>query len=216
MTNNNDLSTVGAGFAHEAFGSQSTFKAALVALSYPGRPVALAPDAEIPQTLYPTSSSLLLALLDQDCKLWLSPKLVNSPAATWLTFHTGCALTQDPAQAQFAWVNDMADLPPLAAFANGSDEDPEQSTTVLVDVPELRTPTALDSACAFLTLKGPGIPGTRTLGFPGLPLELLGRFASMWADNHESFPRGTDVIFTAPTLIAGLPRSTHIYLSQER
>ncbi len=216
MMTPHDLSTIGAGFAHEAFGSQATFRAALRALSYPGRLVELAPDADIPHALHPTSSALLLALLDQDCRLWLSPKLVNSQAATWLMFHTGCALTQDPKQAQFAWVSDMADLPSLASFATGSDDYPDQSTTVLIDVPELDNPAVGHVAPGCLTLRGPGILGTSTLNFPGLHLEVLECFASMWADNQVSFPRGVDVLFTAPTMIAGLPRSTHIHFSQER
>eukprot|EP01035_Chromulina_nebulosa_P040011 gene40011-54094_t len=75
-----------------ALGSQSVFRAALHALSHPGRVVELPHDAQTPSRGHAASAALLLALLDPDCTLWLSPSLAGSDAAAWLRFHRGCVL----------------------------------------------------------------------------------------------------------------------------
>jgi len=64
-----DLSSLGAGFAQEASGSQAVFRCALTALSHPGRLVHVPPDAQFPAAGHPASAALLLAMLDSDCTL---------------------------------------------------------------------------------------------------------------------------------------------------
>ncbi|MEQ1660944.1 MAG: phosphonate C-P lyase system protein PhnH [Hylemonella sp.] len=147
------------------------------------------------------SAALLLALLDADCCLWLSPTLCDSDAAAWLRFHTGCQLTATPAHAQFAWVAAGDTLPSLESFAGGSENYPDQSTTCVIDVLSLASGGADD-----WRLSGPGIPGETNVGVQGLPPD----FVAQWAANHAAFPRGVDLFLATPQQIVGLPRSTRI------
>lgn len=196
------LSSLGAGFSNPSIGSQAVFRAALQALSHPGRVVDLPHDAETPACGRAASAALLLALLDADCRLWLSPSLAASEAAGWLRFHTGCVLVDSPAEAQFAWVAEGDDRPALGAFSAGTDAYPDQSTTCVLDVTGLHQP-----AGGGWALSGPGIRGTSRLAVEGRG---LGAFASEWQDNHATFPQGVDVYLATEHQIVGLPRSTFI------
>lgn len=206
--NPQDLSAIGAGFTQEAYGSQQVFRAALQALSHPGRLVDVAHDAQVPHVGHAASAALLLALLDADCCLWLSPALRDSDAAAWLRFHTGCQLAARPAQAQFAWVAAGDALPPLEAFAGGSENYPDQSTTCVIDVAALGH--AADEGQDW-RLSGPGIQGGACLRVTGLPPD----FVAQWAANHAAFPRGVDLFLATPQQIVGLPRSTRIETTVE-
>lgn len=202
------LATLGAGFSHEAHGSQSVFRAALQALSHPGQPVTVEHDAEVPPSGHAASAAVLLALLDADCKLWLSPALRNSGAAAWLRFHTGCRLTEQPAQAHFAWLAAADVLQPLDSFSLGSDSYPDQSTTCVIDVAALH---AVPAATAPWRLSGPGIQDVA-----GLQVEGLDRgFVAQWQANHALFPRGVDVLLATGRQIVGLPRTTRIEQQKE-
>jgi len=97
------LSALGAGFSNEALGSQAVFRAVLQALSQPGQPVRVDHDAQVPSVGHSASATALLAMLDSDCTLWLSPRLAASNAGLWLRFHTGCQLVDLPEQARFVW-----------------------------------------------------------------------------------------------------------------
>lgn len=198
--NPSDLQHIVGGFEHEAFGSQAAFRAAMNALSYPGRWTAMPMQAERPGQGHGAAAVLLLALLDAESSVWLSPTLATSDAAPWLRFHTGCQLTADPRAAQFLWVAAGDAMPALATLAQGSDPQPEHSATCILDV------HAIENRGDAWTLSGPGIAGTARLSVGGLPAD----FAAQWADNHAAFPRGVDVFLCTPTHIAGLPRTTRI------
>lgn len=202
--NANMLSTLGAGFTDAALGSQAVFRSALQALSHPGRIVELSHDAQVPPQGHGASAALLLALLDPDCRLWLSPSLAGSDAAAWLRFHTGCVLVEEPAQAQFAWIGEGDACPPLDAFAQGSDAYPDQSATCVIDVMEVSAPA--EGNAPRWTLRGPGIQDRNAIAVEGL----APAFAAQWSANHALFPRGVDVFLAAPRCIVGLPRTTRI------
>jgi alpha-D-ribose 1-methylphosphonate 5-triphosphate synthase subunit PhnH len=209
-----DLSTLGAGFVDESRGSQAVFRAALEALSHPGRAVEVRHDAEVPRRGHAASAAVLLALLDADSRLWVSPALAASDAPAWLRFHTGCAIVGDPKQAQFAWIAEgPGELPPLAAFAQGSLSYPDTSTTCVIDVQELADadPARGADAGAAWTLSGPGIADTTTLSARGLPPD----FHAQWSANRAAFPCGVDVLLASERHVAGLPRSMRIDLSAE-
>ncbi|NMM81386.1 phosphonate C-P lyase system protein PhnH [Acidovorax sp. SRB_14] len=197
------LAALGAGFSSEALGSQGVFRSVLTALSQPGDPVAIAHDAEVPATGHAASAVVLLALLDSECTLWLSPTLAASQAGVWLRFHTGCVLVDAPEVARFAWVAAGDALPALARLQCGSDEYPDQSATCVIDVAVL-APAVEGSGNWRLT--GPGIRSAQHLLVAGLP----GDFAAQWTENHGAFPRGVDVVLATATHIAGLPRTTRI------
>jgi alpha-D-ribose 1-methylphosphonate 5-triphosphate synthase subunit PhnH len=193
-----DLQHIVGGFEHEAFGSQAAFRVAMNALSYPGRWAAMPMQAEHPRQGHGAAAVLLLALLDADCTVWLSPTLAASDAAPWLRFHTGCQLVTEASAAQFVWVAAGDAMPALASLANGSDNQPDHSATCILDVCTTDGDT--------WALSGPGIPGTAPLSVAGLPPD----FTAQWAHNHAAFPRGVDVFLSTPTHIAGLPRTTRI------
>jgi alpha-D-ribose 1-methylphosphonate 5-triphosphate synthase subunit PhnH len=197
-----DIALMGAGFADSSFGSQAVFRSALHALSHPGECVQIAHDAETPTCGHSASAALLLALLDPDCKLWLSPSLANSEAAHWLRFHTGCAIVDEPNAAQFAWVAYADELPPLDAFSQGTDTYPDQSATCIVEVAAMTN----DESCADWVLTGPGIRAQRALRIEDSP----NGFVDQWARNRDRFPRGVDVFFVVEEQIVGLPRTTRI------
>lgn len=205
--NPQDLSALGAGFSNEALGSQAVFRTALQSMSHPGRCIDVNHDAQAPRSGHPASAALLLALLDSDCTLWLSPQLAYSDAAVWLKFHTGCRLVNDLTQAQFAWVAAGDAMPALDTFAQGTDAFPDQSATCVLDV------LALESGGQDATgwmLTGPGINGSIALKTEGLAPD----FVTQWAANHARFPRGIDVFLATPQQLTSLPRTTNIELAR--
>jgi alpha-D-ribose 1-methylphosphonate 5-triphosphate synthase subunit PhnH len=206
-----DLKSVGAGFSELSFGSQAVFRAALHALSHPGRAVDMVHDAEVPTQGHAAAAALLLALLDPDCRLWLSPALAGSDAAAWLRFHCGCVLVAEPAEAQFAWVAAGDEAPPFACFAQGSDSYPDQSTTCVLEVSGVVESTAeLDPAS--WRLQGPGIRDLVSLRVEGLAPSTAATLLAERARNHATFPRGVDLFLASPRQIVGLPRTTRIAL----
>jgi len=209
--NANMLSTLGAGFTDAALGSQAVFRSALQALAHPGQVVELSHDAQVPSHGHGASAALLLALLDPDCRLWLSPSLAGSDAAAWLRFHTGCVLVDEPAQAQFAWIGEGDACPSLDTFAPGSDAYPDQSATCVIDVIDIADVAApAGDGTPRWTLRGPGIQDRTALAVEGLASTGASAFTAQWSANHALFPRGVDVFLAAPRRIVGLPRTTRI------
>jgi alpha-D-ribose 1-methylphosphonate 5-triphosphate synthase subunit PhnH len=87
----------------------------------------------------------------------------------------------------------------LEAFALGSDEYPERSATLVIEV------SGVVSGDGAL-LRGPGIRDGTRLGVAGLPI----RFWEERASLAELFPRGLDILFVSGHRLAALPRSTRI------
>lgn len=194
-----DLQQVRPGFHDAALGSQAVFRAALSALSHPGRVIEIPDVSALPLHGHGAAALLLQALADSDCAVWLSPSLAATDAAAWLRFHTGCRWAASPAAARFLWVATGDALPPLSSLDAGTHEYPDQSATCVVEV------TALDGTDgdAFM-LSGPGIATGQPLTVQGLPVD----FVDQWDANHRGFPRGVDLFIATPTHIAGMPRST--------
>ena len=194
-----DLAHIAPGFADASLGSQAVFRAALQALSHPGRPINVDCDMHTPQGTQPAATAFLLALLDADCTVWLSPRHAQA-VGPWLRFHTGCSVVDAPEVADFVWVAQGDAMPPLASLALGSDVYPDRSATCVLEAAALH---AENSACAW-TLRGPGIASTAHLSVAGLADD----FAAQWGRNHTHFPRGVDVVFASGTQLVGLPRTT--------
>jgi alpha-D-ribose 1-methylphosphonate 5-triphosphate synthase subunit PhnH len=185
------------GFRDPVHDAQATFRAILDALAHPGRiverPVALAGSAPAP--LGDAAAAIALTLCDIDTPIWLDPGLAG--CADYLRFHCGAPLSAAPGDAHFAFVSDPRNLPALDAFALGSDEYPDRSTTLIVEVAGLREGEGR-------TLSGPGIAGSARLAVAGLP-------DGFWRDRDELavlMPRGLDVIFTCGPRLAVVPRTT--------
>lgn len=213
-----DLSTLGAGFSDVAHGSQSVFRSVLHAFSHPGRKVTITSDAEVPPQLVASgqagAASVLLALLDAQTSLWLSPTVSASGVETWLRFHTGCVVVSDPARAQFVWAASLAELPGLTALDLGTDASPELAATCVIGVPsidpDLPSGGQLASGQAVWSLQGPGIAQTHTLHIGGLSATERDSFQAWHQANHAVFPRGVDVVLTSDTHLCGLPRTTRL------
>lgn len=191
------------GFADPVIAGQRAFKAVMDALSRPGTLQRLPNEARPPAPLPQGLAEVALTLCDVKSPVWLDAGLVSENAVSeWLRFHTGATLMNAPAEADFAFV--IGDLPPLASFALGSDEYPDQSTTIVLALPSLSTGPAL-------TLRGPGIKDTATINPAGLP----GDFLTQWAENREQFPRGIDLLLVGREGLIGLPRTTRISLGSQ-
>lgn len=201
------LKDLGRGFADPARCSQHVFRQVLTALSLPGQLQTLALDGALasmqpPRQAHPAAAAVLLALLDQDCKLWLSPGFDNSDAADWLGFHTGCQVVKSAAQADFCWIASGAELPSAQQLAQGSAEYPDLSATCIVQVDALQTP----GTSAAWTLSGPGVNGRVALAVA----ELAPDFVAQRRAGQTHFPCGVDLLFTHGQTLVGLPRSTVI------
>lgn len=193
-----DLAGVGAGFADPVFESQAAFRGCLSALATPGTVVSLGAGLDELPGLHPAAGALLLALLDQDTRLWLSPGVGSSRIASSLKFHTGCSLAASPGEADFALVAGAEELPPLESFSAGTQEYPERSATIVLEVPAI-----LESGWR---LSGPGIRGETRLCIPSLG----DGFVRHWERNRARFPRGVDLYVSSGERLCGLPRTTHI------
>ena len=201
--NATDLAALGAGFSNGAVGSQAVFRAALNALAHPARVTPVSHDAQVPNVGNAASAALLLALVDADCRVWLSPSLAASDAPAWLRFHTGCTMVDAPAKAHFAWVCADDSLPALNSFALGSHEYPDQSTTCIVDVTGFDVDADMPANWCCV---GPGIQTKQVIHVDGI----AENFVAQWQANTALFPRGVDVYVASADALLGLPRSTHI------
>ena len=114
-----------------------------------------------------------------------------------MRFHTGAPLVADPTCAQFAVVCDPTALPPISSFAQGTDEYPDRSTTIIL---------AATGPLRAVRLAGPGIPDRLDTALP-LP---GGDFLAQWAENRARFPRGIDLLLVGDGTVTGLPRTTRI------
>lgn len=181
-----------------AFESQDAFRALMGAMSRPGTITSLEGKGS-PSPLMPGTAALIASLADFETPVWLDPILASVAAVVeWIRFTTGAPLTTRPDEAAFALVVDADALPDFSDFAQGSEEYPDRSTTVIAQVERF-------SGHAF-TLHGPGLKEPRSFSAEPLPAD----FAARWAANRALFPRGVDLILVAGARLAALPRSLRI------
>jgi alpha-D-ribose 1-methylphosphonate 5-triphosphate synthase subunit PhnH len=127
--------TIDGGFADPVFDAQSVFRAVMDAMARPGSVMPVRLLAAPPAPLSATAAAAALTLCDHDTPLWLDPSLAGSDAVrSWLAFHTGAPLVDAAGEAAFALVADPVELSSLAEFAQGTQEYPDRSTTVILQV----------------------------------------------------------------------------------
>lgn len=187
------------GFSDPVFQSQAAFRALLAALSEPGTLQRVSCGIAPPEGLAAATATALLTLADYETPVWLPQALRDGPAGAWLRFHCGATLVDEPAEAAFAVIDGAAGEPKLAAFHLGTDQFPDRSTTVIVQVAGLEGGTPL-------TLAGPGIAGTRTTA----PQGLRPGFTEELRGNSALYPLGVDVLLAQGEGLIGLPRSTQV------
>jgi alpha-D-ribose 1-methylphosphonate 5-triphosphate synthase subunit PhnH len=192
--------TLEGGFTEPVFGAQQTFRALMDALANPGQPQALSAPLEAPAGLASELAAVALTLCDHDTTAWLDTELMESEAVlAWLRFHTASPVTTDPTRVTFALVSSADALPALEQFALGTDEYPDRSTTIALNIPSL-------TGGADLTLRGPGIDDHIHIAPQGLPQDFL----AQWTQNRGEFPRGVDLLLVSGGHVIGLPRTTRI------
>jgi alpha-D-ribose 1-methylphosphonate 5-triphosphate synthase subunit PhnH len=186
------------GYADPVIDSQGTFRAVLDAVAHPGRIVTAGATLTPPPPLAPAAAATALTLFDFETPVWVDTT-IGDEAREWLAFHTGAPLVDDVARAGFAIVADMRQLPALEAFDRGTDEYPERSATLVLQVEGLETGVGV-------RLTGPGILDETFLLARRIP---DGLWKSL-RENHTLFPRGVDVLLVAGTRLVALPRTTRV------
>lgn len=186
------------GFGDPVHEAQRAFRAILDALANPGQVQDLPVPAVAHVHLSGEFVSTLLTLTDHDTGIWLADCYRSEPVRAFIGFHTGAPVVEAPDRAQFAFTN-VASLPRFDQFNLGSQEYPDRSTTIILELPSL-------SGGPDLTLSGPGIKTTITISPQGLPAD----FVAQWSGNRELFPRGVDLLLVSGGQVIGLPRSTRI------
>lgn len=191
--------TLSPGFADPVGDAQGTFRAVLTALSRPGQIVELAALPPAPAPLMPATVALLLALADYDTGVWLDGAADTPAVVEHLRFHCGSPLTAQCNVADFAVIAEPAGMPALARFKPGTDEYPDRSATLIVQVDTLASDRGW-------TLRGPGIETAAALDVAPLPSD----FRDQLAANHARYPCGVDLLFVAGSRLAALPRSIRV------
>ena len=192
-----------AGFENPPIDSQATFRVVMTALAEPGS------IREIPRMrarapgISPAMTALVLTLADFETKVWFDEG-VTSQAASYARFHTGALVVDVPAEAAFAVVTKARTMPRLAAFAQGTLDYPDRSTTIIVEVEHL-------ASTGRYGLRGPGIAGERKLDVAPLPAT----FVEDLSANRAAYPCGIDVLFCCGSFVAALPRSTRLQCEKD-
>jgi alpha-D-ribose 1-methylphosphonate 5-triphosphate synthase subunit PhnH len=187
------------GFADPVLNAQRVFKMLMDAMARPGTLRTVDTKIAPPSPLGFAAGAIALTLCDHDTPVWLSVGLAGSSMPQWLGFHTGAELTQERIDARFAFLESGAGLSSLNQFATGTQEYPDRSTTLVLEIAALQ-------GGKELALSGPGIDGVATIAPVGLPETFL----RIWNDNRALFPRGADLILTAGRQFLCLPRTTKI------
>lgn len=167
------------------------FRACLRVMARPGT-VEQVCGATPPAPLSVAAGTLVLTLCDAETPVFLAGDHDSPAVRDWITFHTNAPLTKDRCTAVFAFGR-WQDLEPLGKFPAGTDEYPDRSATLVVEL------DVLEATGARLT--GPGIRHAAYLSLPETDAFLA---------NNARFPCGLDFYFAAGNRIAGLPRSTKV------
>ena len=189
-----------AGFADKVLSAQSTFRSVMEAMARPGSVQRIASAAGTPVGMMRGTAAIALTLFDHDTPVWLDGRMsATADVAKWLKFHISAPVVADSSIASFALVGDPESLPALDRFAFGSNEYPDRSTTLILQVESL-------ADGAIVELQGPGIDGSAGLRASLQPRDLFERLAI----NATLFPRGIDVVLVHDDSIVAIPRTTRL------
>ena len=187
-----------AGFADKVMSAQSTFRSVMDAMACPGSVQRIVATAGSPSAMMRGAAAIALTLFDHDTPVWLDPLLTaTSDVTNCLKFHTGAPVIADSSICSFALVGDAKTLPALDRFSFGTNEYPDRSTTLILQVDSLTHGPSIE-------LRGPGIDGTAVLQAAIQPPDLFERLAI----NAVLFPRGIDMVLVHDDSIVAIPRTT--------
>ena len=185
------------GFQEPVFEAQAVFRTLMDCMARPGTIGSVAATVTPPAPLNATAGAVALTVCDHDTPVWLTPMLAASALPGWLAFNAGATVTDERQSARFAFVEKGAMLPNLCLFAQGTQEYPDRSTTLVVEIEAFEGGRPL-------VLTGPGIRTEEEIAPIGLP----DMFPHFWSENRQNFPRGVDLIIVAGDKILCLPRTT--------
>jgi alpha-D-ribose 1-methylphosphonate 5-triphosphate synthase subunit PhnH len=189
-----------AGFADKVLAAQSTFRSVMEAVARPGRVQQITATVGTPAPMMHGTAAIALTLFDHDTPIWLDDRMTEADSvAKWLRFHTAAPITADSPLSQFALIGDSDALPDLDRFCLGSNEYPDRSTTLILQVESLAEGPGY-------VLRGPGIDGTTVLRATIAPRDLFERLAV----NATLFPRGIDVVLVHDDAIVAIARTTRL------
>jgi alpha-D-ribose 1-methylphosphonate 5-triphosphate synthase subunit PhnH len=189
-----------AGFADKVLSAQSTFRSVMDAMARPGSVQRVTAVTGSPSQMMRGTAAIALTLFDHDTPIWLDGSMSKtSEVARWLKFHTSAPVVADSSISHFALIGDATALPDLGRFSFGSNEYPDRSTTLILQVESLTQGPAYE-------LRGPGIDGAAILQAKFQPPDLLERLAI----NAVLFPRGIDVVLVHDDAIAAIPRTARL------
>ena len=189
-----------AGFADKVLSAQSTFRSVMDAMARPGSVQRIAAVAGTPAAMMRGTAAIALTLFDHDTPIWLDEQMSEtSDVAKWLKFHTSAPVIANSSISSFALIGRPHELPTLDRFAFGSNEYPDRSTTLILQVESLTQGPAIE-------LRGPGIDGTAILQAAIQPQDLFERLEI----NVALFPRGVDVVLVHDDTIVAIPRTTRL------
>jgi alpha-D-ribose 1-methylphosphonate 5-triphosphate synthase subunit PhnH len=201
-TDNNGAAAYRGGFGNPVLQGQGVFRIVMDAMARPGTIRSLEPaiaGVKPPSPLCVAAGVVALTLCDADTSIWLTSALRQSAAKAWVGFHTGAPFTEQRGESRFAFVEKGGVVPGFGQFALGTQEYPDRSTTLVLEIEAL-------SGGMFMTASGPGIRDAIEFSPRGLP----DVFPALWAENRALFPRGVDLILVAGTDIVCLPRTTKL------
>ena len=189
-----------AGFADKVLSAQSTFRSVMDAMARPGSVQRIAAVAGTPAAMMRGTAAIALTLFDHDTPIWIDSRMsATTDVAKWLKFHTSAPVIADSSISSFALIGSPRELPAFDRFAFGSNEYPDRSTTLILQVDSLTQGPALE-------LRGPGIDGTAILQAAIQPHDLFDRLSI----NTALFPRGIDVVLVHDDCIVAIPRTTRL------
>ena len=185
-------------FTDPVLDAQRSFRVALKALAGPGVIQALPAPHQPPalQGLDSATHALCLALLDLDTPVWLAPAFDTPAIRANIAFHCGSPMVAERQAARFALLDATA-AQDLDGFDIGNDRYPDQSCTLLIQLPSLEGGRSM--SCT-----GPGIERQNRV--------TLSLDDGFWAarDSRNEFPCGLDMFFLSGNQMLGLPRSTRV------
>ena len=196
----NEHAAMQGGFHHPVTDSQAVFRTLMDAMARPGQIKTVDLFTAPPLPLNAVAAAILATLADADTPIWLDDKLAdNDEVKAWLTFQTGAPFARECADAVFALISNPEERCQLERFAEGTQDYPDRSTTMILQVESLTNGHEWQ-------LSGPGIKGSADLAVA----PIWDDFSVQWAANHQKFPRGIDVIFAGADALVALPRTTRM------
>ena len=156
-------------------------------------------DPQAPTPFSKAQGAIALTLCDHDTAVWLSPRLAASAVKGWMAFHTGRRCRAINGAARFVFFDQADAVPDFCGFAAGSQDYPDRSATLVLELPSL-------AGGQELVARGPGIKGERTIA----PQGFRATFCRRWATNRAIFPTRHRSHFDCGTDIMCLPRSVQL------